>query len=344
MSWRRETHLQLIAEAPPVIHPIPLFFRRPHMEGSPKPRTHEGFAMIDALAAFSDCVADHVRLGAPLLAVVEWGSNQQVSAILWGDGIAVTSEQSLPECESYTVVLPGGARVTATPVGRDATTNVAALRVESQFPPLPAAPEVLSLGALVLALGGDGTGSTRVRMGVVETLGPSWQSQCGGRIDQLIRLDINLGRAAEGGPVFDARGALIGMSTFGPRNQVLVIPHATIARVVAQLAEHGRVARGWLGVGVQPVLIPGETGREAADKGCPGASGLMVMSIDDRSPAFGMLMTGDILLSAGANGLPTPRALFALLGEEAIGSTLALHLLRGGTAMEMHVEITARPA
>lgn len=299
--------------------------------------------MIDALAAFSDCVADHVRLGAPLLAGVEWGSNHQISAILWADGIAVTTEQSLPESESYTVVLPGGARVTATPAGRDATTNVAALRIKAAFSPLPPAPEALSLGALVLALGGDGTGSTRVRMGVIETLGPAWQSQCGGRIDQLIRLDINLGRAAEGGPVLDARGALIGMSTFGPRNQVLVIPHTTITRVVAQLAAHGRVPRGWLGVGVQPVLIPTEVHSDEADK-APAASGLMVMSIDDRSPASGVIMAGDILLSSGAGRLPSPRALFALLGEEAIGSRLPLSLLRGGTTMECHVEIIARPA
>jgi S1-C subfamily serine protease len=308
----------------------------------------KAFAMTDALAAFSDCVADHVRKGAPLLATVEWGSNQQVSAILWGDGIAVTSEQSLPECESYTLVLPGGARVAATPVGRDATTNVAALRVDAHFAPLPPASEALSLGALVLALGGDGTGSTRVRLGVVETLGPAWQSQCGGRIDQLIRLDINLGRAAEGGPVFDARGSLIGMSTFGPRSQVLVIPHVTIARVVAALAVHGRVPRGWLGVGVQPVLIPGESGKDAPDKagakGSDSASGLMVMSVDERAPAAGVIMAGDILVSADAHRLPTPRALFALLGEEAIGSSLELRLLRGGVAMECRVEIAARPA
>ncbi len=302
-------------------------------------------AMPDALAAFSDCTADHVRQGAPLLAAVEWGSNQQVSAILWGEGLAVTSEQSLPDCETYTVVLPGGARVPATQAGRDATTNIAALRIEAAFPPLPPPPESLPLGALVLALGGDGTGSTRVRLGVVETLGPAWQSQCGGRIDQLIRLDINLGHAAEGGPVFDARGALIGMSTFGPRNQVLVIPHATIARVVAQLRAHGRVARGWLGVGVQPVAIPGEPSEAGAtDPACAGASGLMVMSIDDRSPAAGTIMTGDILIAAGPTRLPTPRALFALLGADSIGSTLALHLLRNGIALQTHVQITARPA
>jgi S1-C subfamily serine protease len=308
----------------------------------------QGPAMTDAFAALSDCVATHVRAHAPLIAGIEWGTNQHVSAILWGDGIAVTSEQSLPECESYTLVLPGGTRVTASPAGRDPTTNVAAIRAEASFPTLPPPPDDLALGALVLALGADGTGGTRARLGAVETLGPSWQSQCGGRIDRLIRLDIHLGHAAEGGPVVDSRGCLIGMSTFGPRNQVLVIPHATITRVVTQLAAHGRVPRGWLGVGVQPVLIPTEIAKSPESSGDdavqPGASGLMVMSVAEKSPALGIIRQGDILVSAGTRQLPTPRALFALLGEEAIGHSLPLRLLRGGTPVECHVQIAARPA
>jgi S1-C subfamily serine protease len=300
--------------------------------------------MTNAFAAMSDCVADNVRRHAPLVACVEWGTSQQISAILWGDGLAVTSEQSLPECEAYTVVMPGGERLQASPSGRDPTTNVAAVRVDAAFPALPAASVDLSLGGLVLALGADGLGGARVRLGAIETLGPSWQSQCGGRIDQLIRLDVILGHAAEGGPVFDARGGLIGMSTFGPRNQVLVIPTATVARVVAQLVAHGRVKRGWLGVGVQPVLIPPGPG-EAPKSDTEGAgSGLMVMSIADRSPASGVILQGDILVSAGTRRLPTPRALFALLGEEAIGSPLALQVLRGGAPIECRVEIAARPA
>jgi S1-C subfamily serine protease len=216
---------------------------------------------------------------------------------------------------------------------------VAIVRLEAAFPGLPATADGLALGGLVLALGADGTGGARVRMGAIETLGPSWQSQCGGRIDQLIRLDVSLNQASEGGPVLDARGRLLGMSTFGPRNQVLVIPRATIARVVAQLAAHGRVQRGWLGVGVQPVQIPQEMEREA---GAP--SGLMVLSIADRSPAAGILLQGDILVSAGETRLPTPKALFALLGEEAIGAALALRLLRGGAPVECQVSVMGRPA
>jgi len=64
------------------------------------------------------------------------------------------------------------------------------------------------------------------------------------------------GRREEGGPVFDATGGCLGMSTFGPRGQVIAIPTATIERVVPLLLKHGRVARGWLGVALQAVAVP----------------------------------------------------------------------------------------
>ncbi len=295
--------------------------------------------MTDAFQALSHAVSAHVQSASPLIVGLEWGTRHQISAVMWGDGVAVSTEQSLPEMDAYIAILPGGARVPALPIGRDSGTNVVALRVDSALPERPAAPASLAVGALVLALGSDGAGGPRARLGAIEALGPSWQSQCGGRIDQLIRLDVSLGHAAEGGPVLDAGGALLGMSTFGPRNQVLVIPSATIDRVLVQLKAHGRVPRGWLGVGVQPVQIPREMEQEAG-----ASSGLMVLSIAEASPTAGVLLPGDILIAAGATRLPTPRALTTLLGAEAIGAKLELRVLRGGATQHFHVEVAARPA
>ncbi len=65
-------------------------------------------------------------------------------------------------------------------------------------------------------------------------------------------------RSAEGGLALNALGRPIGMTVFGPRRRVLVIPGATIDRVAAQLAAHGRVPRGYLGVALQPVKIEAE--------------------------------------------------------------------------------------
>jgi S1-C subfamily serine protease len=292
--------------------------------------------MTHVLTALSHAITKQVRGAAPLAVGLEWGTRQQISAVLWADGVIVTSEQSLPEIEAATAILPGGARVPAVPAGRDAGTNIAALRLDAEAPAMPRA-VAQSVGGIVLALGSDGGGSVRARMGIIETLGPAWQSQCGGRVDQLIRIDINLGRAAEGGPVIDAEGLLLGMSTFGPRSQVLVIPAATIDRGVAQLLAHGQIARGWLGAGVQPVQLP----REIAPADGAGA-GLMVLSIADGSPACGQLLPGDILVEACGVALGSSRALTGLLGPDAIGTVIEFQLLRGGNMTIRSVKIAAR--
>lgn len=298
--------------------------------------------MFQCLASLSDALAERVRLAQPLTVGLEWGTRQMISAVLWADGVIVTSEQSLPEIEAATAILPGGARVAATPAGRDPGTNIAALRLDAAAPGAERA-AAEAVGSVVLALGADGCGLVRARMGIVETLGAAWQSQCGGRIDQLIRLDMRLGKTIEGGPVIDARGRLLGMSTFGPRQQVLVIPAATIDRGVAQLLAHGQIARGWLGAGVQPVQLP----KDVLGDGCGEVSqtvGLMVLSIADGAPACGRLLPGDILISAGHVALTQPRALIGLLGPESIGATLTFRLLRGGILTTRDVTIAARPA
>jgi S1-C subfamily serine protease len=91
----------------------------------------------------------------------------------------------------------------------------------------------------------------------------------GGEIDARTELDLRLRQSAEGGLAFDVAGQAIGMAVFGPRRRVLVIPSGTIERVAAMLESHGRIARGYLGLGLQPVALQGGEG-----------SGAIVMSVD----------------------------------------------------------------
>src|SRR5262245_8822679 len=67
-------------------------------------------------------------------------------------------------------------------------------------------------GALALAFGAQ-EGGVCVRLGVVHSVGPAWYSRAGGRIDRRITLDIGVSPTEEGGPVLDAGGGLLGMST-----------------------------------------------------------------------------------------------------------------------------------
>jgi S1-C subfamily serine protease len=195
------------------------------------------------------------------------------------------------------------------------------------------------VGALVLAYGADGNGGVRSRLGVVNSVGPEWHSRAGGRINRRIALDIQLPRTEEGGPVLDAAGALLGMSTLGPPGQVLVIPAATIERVVPALLRDGRIARGWLGLALQPVAVPDSLREPAGQR-----SGMMVMSSVEGGPAANAgVVAGDILLTIDGASARRINRMGARLDAERIGQEIELRLIHSGAVTTLRVVIAARP-
>jgi S1-C subfamily serine protease len=294
---------------------------------------------MDRIEQFSSDLADRIATAAAFVVAIRVGQ-RSASGILWRPDVVVASEQMLREDTSALQVVCGGRTVGASMAGRDNGTNVAVLKLDAPLDgALPAAAEPVRVGNLTLLVGVDDAGSTTARLAMVHALGEAWQSQAGGRIDALIRLDTRLG-ADEGGPVLSLAGGLIGMSTSGPRRRTIVIPVATLARVVDPLLTEGRMARAWLGVALQPVLIPDSfhqtTGRE---------SGLMVVGLAGAGPAeaAGML-PGDIVLDIDGSGVSRPRALAAQLGPDRIGQTAVLRVLRAGAVQTINVTIAARPA
>ena len=295
--------------------------------------------MLDPLLTFSDTLVGRVAAARPWLVSIHPGSRAQRTATLWRPGVLVTSEQGLPADASVPVMMPDGTRGHATLAGRDPGTNVAALRLELDGPalPEPAEPQV---GALALALGAAADGSPTARLALVHRAGPAWESMAGGRIDRLIGLDARLSGQEEGGPVLDAAGRLLGMSTLGPRRRVLVIPAVTVNRVLAPLLAEGQVARGWLGLGLQPVSIP------AAWQAPAGMdAGLMVISLVAQGAAeMAGVLPGDILLAVDGVPAPHPRAVAKALGATSVGKTVTLRLLRGGAPMDLGATVAASPA
>jgi S1-C subfamily serine protease len=251
--------------------------------------------------------------------------------------VVVTSEQSLPTSDRYEVTVAEGSVVGAKEIGRDAGTNVAALRLDQAQP--HARPDVAEprVGAIALVIGADAAGGNRARLAVVNAVAPEWHSQAGGRIERRIVLDTRIARAEEGGPVIDAQGALLGMSTLGPRGQMLVIPAATLERIVPRLLQDGRVARGWLGVALHPVAVADNL-REAAKQ----ESGMMVMKVVADGPAAKAgVAAGDILLTL--DGSPALGGLAAALESESVGREVDLRVLRGGGVVTLRATVSARP-
>jgi S1-C subfamily serine protease len=294
----------------------------------------------DPLGQFSNALAARADAAKSTVVAIRLAHERHVTGMVWQSGVVVTSEQALPRRDDFELVAPGGSILKATIAGRDPSTNVAILKPAEQL----AAPSIAAgearTGAVALAIGANGAGGASARLGLVNLAGPEWHSSRGGLIDRRIVLDIRLARREEGGPVFDAAGACLGMSTFGPRGRVIVIPTATIERVVPQLAKNGRVARGWLGVALQAVAVP-DALRESADQ----SSGLMVMSVVDNGPAAQAgIVAGDIILSIDGTSAHRFRRLARHFGADSIGRKAELRLIRSGAVITVQTTIAERQA
>jgi S1-C subfamily serine protease len=294
----------------------------------------------DLLEQFSDELAARAAAMQRAVVAIRLSETRHLTGTLWQPDVAVASEQSLPQRDEFELIVAGDAEVKAKLAGRDSGTNVAVLRLERPVDFRGFENAEPQAGALALAFGADGAGGARARLGIVNLAGPEWASLHGGRIDRYIVLDLDLARAEEGGPVLNAAGACLGISTFGPRGRVLVIPSATVERVLPALLKDGRIARGWLGVGLHPVAVP-DLLREAGGQ----ASGAMVMSIATGGPAAKAgIVAGDILVTVNGAPARSVRRIAAELGSGAIGRVAELRVIRGGAVLSLQVIIEARPA
>jgi S1-C subfamily serine protease len=178
-------------------------------------------------------------------------------------------------------------------------------------------------------------------MGVVSALSGAWRSYYGGLIDQFIRLDLTLYPGFSGGPLVEATGRVVGINTSGPRHTVLTIPASTVNRVLDQLLEKGRIARGYLGLGMQPVRLP-ETLKTTLNLSSVG--GVIVVNVESNGPAdkAGVLI-GDVLVALDGTPVSDTGDVQAMLGSQSVGKTLRAQIVRGGALVEVAIAPGERP-
>src|SRR5689334_69831 len=271
-----------------------------------------------SLSSYSAELERLVAATAPTVVSVH-SHRSRASGFVWRKGLVVTADEALAEEGEIAVVLPGGAAKKGTLAGRDPSTNVALLRVEgADAAPAGRDAGASKPGALVLAIGAR-EGETLAALGIVSLAGPKWRSLRGGEIDARIELGLSLSRVAEGGLVIDASGRAMGMAVFGPRRRVLVIPSATIERVAPRLETHGHVARGYLGLGLQPVRLD------------DGGVGAIVMNVDRDGPgAAAGLAQGDVIAAWDGRPIESGSALRRALGPHSHASRVDLSIMRAG--------------
>ncbi len=302
----------------------------------------------NALADFSSQLGDLVQSAGRYTVTVAARPRQPATGILWNAGsetIVLTADHVVEREDDIKVTLGDGTTITAQIIGRDPSTDVIALRLPGLQlgPKVTAAPvgEQLAVGNLVLAIGRPGSDGLRVSFGAVSAVeGPrrSWQ---GGEIEGVIYPDVTLYPGFSGGPLVDLSGNVVGMdSSHLTRQNSSAIPAATLKRVATTLLTHGKVRRGYLGIGTQQIPLPAAMAQQA---GTSQNTALLIVSVESGSPAdkAGILI-GDLLVAIDGQPVTDVEALRARLGADRLGQPVALKLLRGGAPVETSVTLGER--
>jgi len=260
--------------------PLEKFFRQfgapgmgdPFGEGQSRPRPHLGMAQ---------------------------GSGFFISS----DGYIVTNNHVVDHAKDVTVTTADGKTVAARVIGTDPKTDLALLKTKegSDYPYVSFAAQTPRVGDWVIAVGNPfGLGGT-VTAGIVSARGRDIGA---GPYDDFLQIDAPVNHGNSGGPTFNAQGEVVGVNTaiFSPSGGSVGIGFAIASdvakTVVDQLRDNGKVARGWLGVQIQPVS------QDIADSlGLKDAKGALVDKTEKDSPAASAgLKDGDVITAV--NGEP----------------------------------------
>ena len=300
----------------------------------------------ESLQALSQSMAKAVERVSKTVVAIDARPRVATSGIVWRDGVIVSTNHTVQRDEEITVQLADGQRLPANLVGRDPSTDLAVLRVEGDQPlgidPVTTtAHNELAVGNLTLAVGRIHRGVS-ASFGIVSELGDKWRTWRGGEIDRLIRPDVSVFIGFSGGALIDVEGKVIGINTTGlARGAGLTIPASTVDHVVDTLLEHGRIARPYLGVGMQPVALPAEL---RSNLNLPNESALVMLSVEAESPAGRAGITlGDVLVTLEGVPIGDTDDVQAVLSGSQIGQTIRASILRGGEQREITLTLAERP-
>jgi serine protease DegQ len=296
------------------------------------------------LAALSNTLAAVVEYAGRAVVEINAGRRLRSSGVHWRPGTIVTVAHALRHDEDIRITIAGGHALPARLVGRDPGSDLAVLSIDGSELPVTrlAEPSSARVGELALAIGRR-NGLASASLGIISLIDGAWRTWRGGLIDQLIRPDMALYHGFSGGPLVDARGLTIGINTSGlSRSAALTIPAVTVNRITDQLSKTGRVARGFLGLGLYAVRIPR---RIVEANGLSTATGLIIVNVEPDGPADKAgLLVGDMLTALNGVSVKETDDVQSALDPELIGKAVTASIIRGGLPIEVAVTVGERPS
>jgi len=257
-------------------------------------------------------------------------------------GHIVTNNHVVGEANEVEVRLSDKTKFIAQVVGKDPDTDVALLKVVTDRS-LPYASfgdsGTVKVGQWVLAVGNPFGLDRTVTLGVVSGMGRDNMNLS--RYENFIQTDASINPGNSGGPLFNMQGQIIGINTAiinFAQGIGFAIPSNMTKQVIQQLLARGKVVRGWLGVGIQPV-----TAELGTKFGVNEGEGVLVNEVFENDPAARAGMKpGDIITKLDGKTVDTPNLLSRLIAGLEPGATTHIEVVRDGKRQILSVALSEK--
>ncbi|GIU67029.1 protease Do [Candidatus Phycosocius spiralis] len=293
---------------------------------------------IKATRALSGAPRDDVHAGAG-------GSTTGSGFVVDSRGVVVTNNHVIEGNDEFEVVLGDGTSLKATLIGRDSETDLAVLRVLGAKNLATVAwgnSDQVQVGEWAIAIGSPFGLGNSVSVGVISARNRDVQA---GLYDDFLQTDAAINRGNSGGPLFNARGQVVGVNTAivspngtqgGSVGVGFAVPANLARSIVADIVRTGAVQRGWIGARVRLLSLE--------ERGV-GPKGVLISDIARNSPAaLAGLRVGDRLLSWAGQEVVDPRTLARLVASARPQSRVAVEALRGSQPIRVQMTIARLPA
>ena len=264
--------------------------------------------------------------------------------IIEKSGLILTNNHVVKDADEITVKFANKQEVKGKVVGTDAKTDLAVIRVSAKED-LPVATlgnsDTLQVGEWAIAIGNPFGLDHTLTVGVISATG---RSEVGiAAYENFIQTDASINPGNSGGPLLNVRGEVIGINTAivaSGQGIGFAIPVNMARKVMEDLVKRGKVTRGWLGIGIQPL-----TPELAKSFGVSADEGILVNQIMPKSPAEAAgLKVGDLILTLDGKPIKDARQMQRLVAEAEIGKTIAVIVLRDKTKRALKVQVGEMPA
>jgi S1-C subfamily serine protease len=292
--------------------------------------------MAQVLEELSSAVAELAgRLGPSVVGVGRGGSGLVV-----GEGQVVTNAHNLRDGE-VTVTFADGRRATGTVVAADLHGDLAVVSADTAGAPVaPFAEAGPAVGSVVVALANPGGRGVRASVGTVSAVDVGFRGPGGRRVTGALEHTAPLVRGSSGGPVVDARGAVVGIDTHraGEGAYLAIVADAALRDRIDALGRGEAPPRPRLGIAVAPSHV---ARRLRAAVGLPERDGVLVHAVEEGGPADRAgVRQGDLLVTIGDRTVSDVDSLAAAV-QGAAGTTVEAHVVRGAEELIIAVEVPA---